>query len=520
MSETVTAAWLAGDERAVRFLSDAFRREPDRRAAVRRAGRPVDPAVLDAVTARTDAQRRHRDRLATLGTTCVVTGQQAGLFGGPLYTLYKAAGAIVDARALEAESGIPCVPVFWLQSEDHDFDEIATCPVVGADQERHVVSVPHGHEGDVERRRSVGVRAIPDAIAATLDELDAILRPLAHGPETLDRLTRAYRPGATWTHAFAELVEALFADHGLLVVDPSHPALRRAAAPVHEHARAHAEPIAAAAATWAAELEAAGFVAPIHVRPGAPLSFVHPDGPTGPRYRFEPADLGWRLVGTDRVLTDLASGAYTTSAMLRPILQDRLLPTAAYVGGPGEIAYFAQLRPVYDAFDLPMPLVVPRPRFVVRDPACDRILAAWGWRLDRLSEPREQLLSALAPPEAAFDTWLDAREQLLDALEAAEPPARELSKGLGRSVAKTRRTVTRAVDRLIDRYRRALARDNDIVVQRLDRLRAWYTPAGAPQERALSLPTLTARSGWDRLVPALLDAIVPFDGTLREVPLP
>ncbi|MEM6931745.1 MAG: bacillithiol biosynthesis BshC, partial [Myxococcota bacterium] len=353
-----------------------------------------------------------------------------------------------------------------------------------------------------------------------LAQLDTVMGSLAHGPETVRRLTEAYTPGSTWTHAFAEMVQILFADHGLLVVDPTHPALRRAAGPVHARAHAEAAAIASAAGSWSADLEAAGFVAPIHIRPGAPLSFVHPDGPSGPRFRVAPHPDGWQLVGTDRVLPDLGGVAFTTSAMLRPILQDRLLPTAAYVGGPGEIAYFAQLAPVYAAFDLPLPLVVPRPRFVVRDPACDRVLERWGWGLARLSEPRETLLADLAPTEVSLDRWGEARNQLLDALTTTEPAARELSKGLGKSVAKTRRTVSRAVDRLIARYRTALGRDNATSVQRLDRLQAWYTPAGAPQERALSLPTLTARSGWNRLVPTLLAAIRPFDGGLREVPLP
>ncbi|MEO0603513.1 MAG: bacillithiol biosynthesis BshC, partial [Myxococcota bacterium] len=300
MSKTVTAAWLEGDERALRFLPDRFRHAEGRRDAVRLAARPVDPAVLEAVETRADAQRRALDRLASAGTTCVVTGQQAGLFGGPLYTLYKAAGAIVDARALEAETGVPCVPVFWLQSEDHDFDEIATCPVVGADHERHVLSVPHGGADgdDLERRRSVGVRTIPETIGEPLAQLDILMRPLAHGPDTVRRLTEAYAPGTTWTEAFARLVHDLFADHGLLVVDPTHPELRRAAAPVHARAHADADAIASAAGRWAAELQSAGFVAPIHVRPGAPLSFVHPEGPAGPRFRVAPHPDGWQLVGT------------------------------------------------------------------------------------------------------------------------------------------------------------------------------------------------------------------------------
>ena len=130
------------------------------------------------------------------------------------------------------------------------------------------------------------------------------------------------------------------------------------------------------------------------------------------------------------------------------------------------------------------------------------------------------LLAELASAEVTFEPWLAARDQLLGALAASEPDAQDVSRGLGKSVAKTRHTITRAIDRLMNRYQRAVGRSNADAVRRLDRLRAWYAPAGAPQERALSLPTLTARCPRQRLVPALLDAIVPFDGTLREIGLP
>ncbi|MEN0060727.1 MAG: bacillithiol biosynthesis cysteine-adding enzyme BshC [Myxococcota bacterium] len=516
---TLTAAWLAGEDQALRWLPAAFRDPTARRETVARAAtRSVHPAVVGAVETRTDAQARNRDQLARTGSVCVVTGQQAGLFGGPLYTLFKAAGAIRHAQVLEATTGTPCVPVFWLQSEDHDFDEIATAAVVDAASERQVIAVP----STLERRRSVGARSIGPAATQAIEQLDRAIRELPHGPTTITRIRKAYAPDQTWTGAFAELMQDLFAPHGLLIVDPRDLRVQQAARPLHEQAVTEAATLAQRARQWSEGLNAAGFVAPIHVRPGAPLSFFHPEGPDGPRYRLEPGPTDdWSLVGTDRTVKDLSTGAFSTSAMLRPILQDRLLPTAAYLGGPGEIAYFAQLPPVYAHFDLPMPLVVPRPRFVIRDPACDRILENWGWSLDRLALPRDELLADLVSvEEGPFEAWQSACNALVDALDRSAPEAKARSKGLGKSVAKTQATVTRAVERLIARYRRALARDNAIAMRRLNRLCDWYVPAGAPQERAQSLPTLVARSGWERVVPALIEAIEPWNGTLRSLALP
>lgn len=513
-----TPAWLRGEPAATSLLSDGFRRAADRSAAAGRAARrPVDPAVLEALIATTPAQVVARDALARPGTTAVVTGQQAGLFGGPLYTIHKAAAAIVDARALAAETGRPCVPVFWLQNEDHDLEEIATTRVLGSDGGLHAVAF----EVPDARPVSVGARRLGPSVDAAFDRVEALLAGLSEAPATTALLRRFYLPDRSPDRAFRDLLDALFADHGLLVVDPRHPALVAAARPVHDRALADAAAIAAALEARADALRAAGFTVQVHVRPGAPLSFVHPDGPDGPRYRADPLPdgsfrVGDRAMGADAV----ARAARSTSALLRPILQDTLLPTAAYVGGPGEVAYFAQLPPLYAAFDLPMPLIVPRASFRVVDEAASRLMEQLGLGPEALGRPRDALLAGLARPHGGPDP--DALEAALlepmrSTLAGFAPHAAALDPGLAKATEKSAANLEETARRLVDRYRRALAQADTVSVERLDRLLARLQPDGAPQERVHGWPWFLARYGADRFVTAVLAAVVPFDGTLREL---
>lgn len=478
--------------------------------------RRVDPAVLANLGATTAAQRANRDRLAA-GAACVVTGQQAGLFGGPLYTVYKAAAAVVDARALEAETGTPCVPVFWLQNEDHDFAEIAVCNVLGSDDVVHPIVV-----ADDPARQGVSISQRPLDAAAALDE---VARWVPSSGPAMALLRRCYEGGSA-DQGFRAWLEALFAEEGLLVVDPCAEDLRAAAKTVHLEAWDRAGELGAALASRAEALQAAGFQVQVHVRPSAPLSFVHPRGPSGPRYRVEPAGPGrLRLCGTDREV-DVAAvedGPFTSSALLRPIVQDHLLPTAAIVGGPGEIAYFAQLPPLYEALDVPMPLVVPRARFRVVDAAWARTLRHLGLSADDLAAGRDALLPRVAPeaPGALAEDALrgdlvvplqDALQSRIDAIVAVDP-------ALERAVARTRRTTEHALERLIAKVQRARAVRDDITVGRLDRVLAALQPGGAPQERVHGWPWFGARYGVREFVRSVVDAVRPFDGALYDLPL-
>jgi bacillithiol biosynthesis cysteine-adding enzyme BshC len=503
-------------------------------AAARRACRPLAPAVHRALAAQqaglapSPARDAHLAALAR-GAAAVVTGQQVGLFLGPLYTIYKAASAVAVARALADAAGVPVAPVFWLQTEDHDLPEIASCGVPhGAACE------PIGVPVDPASRTSIAHLALPPEVERCLAAVAERIEPGAAGAEHVARLRRHYRAGARWADAFAGVLAELFAPEGLVVIDPRDlrdPALAAAAAPVHARALELAGPIATALIARGEELARAGRPAPVHVRPGAPLSFFHPAGAAGPRVRLESigAD-AFTEVGAGRAHTRAALLAalgddplrFSTSALLRPLVQDAILPTAAYVGGPGELAYLEQLPPVYRLFDQPPPVVLPRARFRVVDVRARRLLDRLGITAADAERPEPALLDRLRPAGAAPDAAAVAARLLAPFLAGHAALAAELGApdpGLTKALARTRGTVERAVGRLGARVERAASYADAARVDAVRRLQARLAPGGAPQERVLGLPAPASWLGDRPLVARVLAACAaaPFAGALQEL---
>jgi bacillithiol biosynthesis cysteine-adding enzyme BshC len=518
--------------------------------AVARARRPLAPEVHRALVAQnarlaaSPARDAHLEALGR-GAAAVVTGQQVGLFLGPLYTLHKAASAVVLARALTAQTGTPVVPVFWLQTEDHDLAEIASVAVPSGPRVA-TLAVPV----DAANRIAIAHCRLPAEIDGCLDALSEAIAegqggrpPGPHAAEHLARLRRHYRPGAPWAEAFAGVLAELFAPEGLVLVDPREPALAQAVAPVHARALADAAPIAAALIASDAELARAGFAISVHVRPGAPLSFFHPEGPHGPRVRLEPAaggpGDGDRFVECGRTAThgraELAAALaadplrFSTSALLRPIAQDTLLPTAAYVGGPGEVAYFAQLPPLYRAFDRPLPAIVPRARFRIVDERARRLLDRLGLSAGDAAQPEAELLARLRaadPPgePGAPATGGEVTARLLAPFARAHGElAAQLAGGpeLARALARTRGSVERAIGKLAGKVERAALYRDAARVDAVRRLRALLAPDGTPQERTHGLAGFASRGGDRAIVERVIAAIDPADPagwfTLREL---
>ncbi len=509
-------SYLRGE--ASRFFPAHFGEAADRRRVVQRVARPLSAEVAAELQSQSDryAPSPVREQgLAKLraGAAAVVTGQQVGLFLGPLYTLYKAAAAVRDAQALEQETRTPVVPVFWLQTEDHDLPEIASCGVPTAGGELLALSLPAGLE-----RISIAHRVLPPEVGAAVERLRD---ELDFGTEHVERIARHYRPGAGWSAAFAGLLSELLPE--LVIVDPRTPGMARAAARVHRHALEGAEHIASALEGRCRQLVDAGFPVAVHVRPGAPLSFFHPDGPLGPRYRL---DGEFAAVGDGRRFTrpELLAALereplqFSTSALLRPIVQDMLLPTAAYVGGPGEIAYFAQLSPLYAAFDLQMPLVTPRASFRVIEGRTRRLLERLEFGADDAAKSEAELLACRDCACSETPAAPIVRDQLLAALEAKldEIGAGALGAQLDKPLARTRKSVQVAIDRFAARYEAARLRSDARLVDDVRKLKALLHP-GAPQERVHGLPYYAARYGERAFVDAVLRAVRPFDGSLQDL---
>ena len=543
MSRAFSSSYVDGESAARAFLPLDFRSAADRAARARQAAaRAVSPELIAVLRAQaaalppSGARDANLAALAAGGAAAVVTGQQVGLFLGPLYSFYKAASAIAIARTLEAETGVRCVPLFWLQTEDHDFAEIATATVAGADGQPRRFALP---ESPGEARVSVAHRCLPGEVTTLLEAVESALGSSPASAETLALLRAHYQPGRPLAGAFGGLMAALFADEGLLVLDPRVAPVARLAAPIYREAIVASAEIERRMGERGAALAAAGFDEQIPLRPGCALVFGHRDVAAGPRYRLErpAAPAGpWRLAGADHAMPEqeIAQALghdplrFSTSALLRPIVQDTLLPTAAYVGGLAEISYFAQVGPLYDHFRLPLPLVIPRARFRCLDAPTRRRLAEIGLQADDVARPTAELLPRLPgarPAALPSARELQARvasevapavERIVAAAAAIDPSDRNLV----RAAARTRLSVAHALTRLTARYARKLAEHDGTALTRLARVQAALRPDGVPQERAYSWPSLAGRLGPTALKRLVLDRLAtvgPFTTALQDL---
>ena len=283
------------------------------------------------------------DLLCQADTVAVMTGQQVDLFGGPCYTVYKALTAVALAARLRA-AGVNAVPIFWMATEDHDFAEVNHCWVF---EERNS---PVRLEIAGPAVRNVPVGAIPVG-RAPVDELRAALAGFPYADEALAAVAESYAPGRTFGEAFRALLKRILRDGDLLFFDPMDSAARELAAPLMARAVENGPALVDAVLQRNRELQQAGYHQQVRVDARNPFFFLLQDGQRlalrwdGGEYaavarRSPPAELASR------------SEELSPNALLRPVMQDYLFPTAAYVGGPAELAYFAQNQVVYRALNV------------------------------------------------------------------------------------------------------------------------------------------------------------------------
>ena len=460
------------------------------------------------------------DRLRDDASVAVVTGQQLGLFAGPLYTVYKALTAVRLAARLEAETGRPAVPVFWLADEDHDFAEVRGAVFTGGPDVRFA-TYDDGRPLDGPRP-PVGHIVLDEAhLADTFAQLEHALPDGPHRAQALALARDAYRPGRTMRDAFAVLLRALAP--GLVLMSADDARLKRLAAPVLQREAAEWRETDRVLAEQSARLAAAGFHTQVDPSPLG-LFWVDDDGLRrqvdpledggvalrGTHVRWTPAEWQTRVARTP--------ARVSPNVVLRPLVQDTLLPTAAYVAGPGEASYYAQLTPVYARFGVPMPAIVPRLSLTLVEPGVQKVLDRYGLGVPDLKGDLAPLWRRLA---------LDASDASLDgAFAEARADAEALATRLERLAARVdasldgasgafRAAVRHALDRLETKTVRVEKRHHADVLARLERAQAALWPAGALQERALSPLQVVARHGLAAL-PEIVGA-VPLDPAVHHV---
>lgn len=450
----------------------------DRRAALIQALRvqnPSSPAL---------------DRLALPGTVAVVTGQQAGLFSGPAYTIYKALHAVRLAEWL-SENGIPAVPLFWLATEDHDFAEVNHAWVFGPDY-RPV---------KLELSRAPNLQPVGNVplIDPPVAKLRQAFGDLPYADEIAALVEETYRPGETMGGAFHKLLSRLLAPFDMPVVDPMLPAFRELAAPTLRAAVEASPELTLRILERNRALHAAGYHAQVHMEDHTSLVFLLENGK---RLTLRRNGSDFAANGRRFTTAELAARAQDLSpnALLRPVVQDSMLPTVAYIGGPAEIAYFAQSAVIYDVLLQRMPVAVPRTGFTIFDTRSAKQLERYHLSLADFFHGedvlRERLASRLIPPQLSAavaetgQTVEHAVARLRSELERFDPT---LAKALGNSERKIRHQISRISGKV---GRESMRRDAQ-AARDASSLYGLIYPERHLQERLYSILPFLAKHGPD-----------------------
>ena len=495
-------AYVAYDD-AVADVYAGDWREPNvrQRAAQIAASRPQNRALLADVLAEQNARwnassatQRNVEALRNPETVAVVTGQQVGLFTGPLYTILKTLTTLQQAEAWSAAWDRPVVPMFWIAGEDHDFSEVAQTMVLHRNEPVPLRYALDDGKTDTERG-AVGRLRLTDAITDTIDALDDALPPSDFKPEVMDAVRAAYAPGITLTDAFATLLHRLVADSGLVCVTPDDARLKAQARDLFR--RDLVDPTGAADRVNATGhvLTDAGFHQQVTARP-TNLFWLEDHGRYPIDYSADDEAFVLRHDGRtfsrDALLDhlDATPERFSPNVVLRPLMQDHLLPTVAYVAGPGETSYFAQYKDVYAWANIPMPLIHPRISATVVESKVDKVLDTYDLVLCDVADDLDTLFQRVVVQEMETDIdalFGDAMRHVHQAINTVKPNVEAVDRTLGPSAEATRASLMDAMNDLKHRVVKAEKRKQDEIRAQLHKAHVNLRPNGVLQERTLNV---------------------------------
>jgi bacillithiol synthase len=489
------------------------------RDAIRRAqAHPRDRArVARLIRAQQDergaapAARAAAARLEDAAAVAVVTGQQAGVFGGPMYTLLKAISALQLARRTEREHGAPAVAIFWVEAEDHDWEEIKSCTVLDAEFQPRTVTLA---DLDGAGERPIAQLTLDARVGQTIDELASILQPTEFTANVLDDLRAAWASGTGMARAFAIWLERVLGPYGLVVYEAADPAAKPLVAGLFAKELSSPGRTAALAARAGEELASRGHAPQVVTQPDNVALFSIAQGRVPIKRQGDDLAVGDRTVTSAALSAEAAASPerFSPNVLLRPIVQDTLFPTICYVAGPSELAYLGQLRGVYEDFGVPMPLMFPRTSATLLDSGAARFLRKYAVPFEELRTPDESALNKLLEaqlPQSVEASLRDAGSQVEDAMARVVKSLPQLDPTLVGAAKTTLGKMEHELRSLHTKVIHAAKKRHDVLRRQFARAQTQAFPEGHPQERTLGGVYFLNKYGAG-LVELLLDDL-PLD---------
>lgn len=435
-------------------------------------------------------------------TLAVVTGQQLGLFGGPLYTIYKTITAIKLALWLKENfEGYNFIPVFWLEGDDHDFDEIRSLNIIANDNSIKQITydkeVPEGLN-----RGPVASLKLNDSFNELISEIKEDLRETDFTKELFEVIEKCYYSGSTFSIAMKNLLLRLFDEYGLIIFDPADRKVKESLKPLFENEITNFAKSSALLVERSAELEEL-YHAQVKVKP---INLFYNEG--NERLLIEPVEDEFRLKGKrkkiskEEILSEIDNHPekFSPNVLLRPICQDTLLPTAFYIGGPSEISYFAQLTPLYKLNNLVQPIIYPRASAVIIEKQFSNLLAKYKLNYTDLfrdeSSLNEKVLSKIS--DFASNDLFDGIEKIYsEEFNKLNSRIEIIDKNLMMVSEKTLSKIIQLLNNLKDKTKEAEIRKHDVAIKQLEKMRNNLFPLNNLQERELNFIHFANKYGID-----------------------
>jgi bacillithiol biosynthesis cysteine-adding enzyme BshC len=429
--------------------------------------------------------------LGNKNTLAVVTGQQLGIMGGPLYTLYKIITAIKLSSSLsEKYDDYNFVPIFWLEGDDHDFNEVRGLNLINDNNEIKKIAYDHELLED-ENKGSVGNLLLTDSLNAFFAELESNLRSTEYTPSLLEKLKTIYSIGKTFKQSFKELLFWIFDQYGLILFDPQDKKIKELLKPVFKKEitdfRIHTEKLVHVSAKLEEIYHAQVKVRPIN------LFYSYEEG----RYLIEPVEEEFRLKRKRKKFTqeellaliETEPEKFSSNVLLRPICQDFVLPTVFYIGGPSEVSYFAQIMPLYDFYKIEAPIVYPRSSATILEKNISSIIEKYEIDLNQLLLDPEKLKKKIIDSisNSSIDTiFNETVNNIAREMDQLKEKLFEFDKTLSDSASKYSERILKYVGELKGKALEAQGRKFETTIRQIDKVTNSILPNSVLQEREIN----------------------------------
>lgn len=427
------------------------------------------------------------EKLRDPSSLAVVTGQQMVLYGGPVYTVLKTLTAIHLAKKYEKELNRPVVPVFWLADEDHDLDEISQFSLIKRDE---ITKCSSSFDEPGKRVGEYSLKEVHQQLKSCVK--DGLI-DTDFSKDLWEILDSSYNENHSVVQAFGLFMQKLFGKHGLILAGSNDETLKSFSRNILTQSVVKADDFSDRLKENTKKLEKLGYQGQVHLN-NSNLFYI---SDTEQRVKIQYDGEIWFVDNSDKrwtsneLIKDINENPnqFSPNVFLRPILQDRILPTLSYVAGPGEIAYYAQMNGIYDYFEQSMPQIVPRFSGTLIESSVDRIMGKLPFSLDdynkRIEDLESEYIDQTDQPdlEKIFGDWKQRIDSITDEKKSV---IGEIDPTLKNTAGKASSTYFSELDKLKGKLYKSLKQQEKTQLERILKIQSNFFPNGNLQEREIA----------------------------------